>query len=167
MPDEDPQMFNRFQLWLYTGKPFDNTIQPGDSILGSHLVDLYIFAEARGIPSLQNAAIDTFIDRRYERNHILYRYLHKVYNNTSEDSPLRKLAVAMYADGSVDLSNSRGMSTEMMKLYPSEFLRDIICVQHTRLAAFKGIPKDLRGSREEFHVPVAKDSGSQPKAGEV
>ena len=171
MPDENPQMFKRFQFWLYTGSLLDNKIQGGDIIMGSVLVDIYIFAEARGISSLQNAAIDTFIDQRYQRNIIPLICLHKIYENTPEDSPLRKVIVAMYAGGSVDLKNDGWMTTERMRRYPLAFLSEVICAQHTRLAAllaaFKGVPKDLRGCKEDFHVPVAKDSGSQPKAGEV
>ncbi|KAG7004696.1 hypothetical protein G7Y79_00024g056460 [Physcia stellaris] len=168
MPDEDPEIFKRFQYWLYTGSLLDDTIPGGDILMPSVLADIFIFAEARGIPSLQNAAIDALIDQRYlSPPRLPHRCLHRIYDNTPEDSPLRKLVVAMYADGSVQLTNACWMSTQNLKDYPSEFLRDIICVQYTRLAAFKVVGKDFKGLREDFHVPVANDSGSQPKAGEV
>ena len=62
MPDEDIEMFNYFQIWLYT-KEIPLTDKAGKEINSDVIVDLYIFGEARDIPDLQNAAIDAFITK--------------------------------------------------------------------------------------------------------
>jgi len=58
--DEDPKIFERFNSWLYTG----GVLSEGEELdLGSwsFLIELYIFAEKRIIPSLQDLLLDTMI----------------------------------------------------------------------------------------------------------
>ena len=51
MPDEDIEMFNYFQIWLYT-KEIPLTDKAGKEINSDAIVDLYYFGEARDIPDL-------------------------------------------------------------------------------------------------------------------
>ena len=54
------RVFELFQFWLYS----ENFLDAGESIAdigASSLVRLYLFAEARCIPQLQDATIDALI----------------------------------------------------------------------------------------------------------
>ena len=63
LDDEDPEVFSLFMMWLYTGK----LTSEGDNTplaLGPAL-QLYLFAEKRIVPGLQNIVIDRLIQSHY------------------------------------------------------------------------------------------------------
>lgn len=89
LDDEDPRMFRRFNAWLYT----DVLIEDGDTGAASwsSLIDMYVFAEKRIIPHLQNAVIDSIIRLKdYTLPASVIRY---GWTRTAGASPLRKLFV--------------------------------------------------------------------------
>ena len=92
MPDEDIEMFNYFQIWLYTKKT-PLTDKAEKEINSDIVVDLYIFGEARNIPDLQNAAIDAFITQVLGSRQFPTGLIRYVYGNIAEKSPLRRLFV--------------------------------------------------------------------------
>lgn len=69
LPRERSTMFEHFELWVYTA----NLLAEGHSaadISWASLFGLYVFGEIRGIPDLQNAAIDVLIDKQSSCNTI-------------------------------------------------------------------------------------------------
>ncbi len=60
--DEKSEVFRRFNEWLYTHEVLQGVLSVnGKTDNWSILFDLYIFAEKRGIPRLQNAVVDAVI----------------------------------------------------------------------------------------------------------
>ncbi|MCJ1469512.1 hypothetical protein MMC07_008145 [Pseudocyphellaria aurata] len=90
LADEDPSLFARFNEWLYTGVFLLNN-EIGQDIPFEILVDLYVFAEKRGVIRLQNAVIDCMIKKRSIPTDIRYAW-----NNTPDSSPLHKLLVDLF-----------------------------------------------------------------------
>lgn len=98
LDDEDPEVFARFNGWLYT-----SILLVGDetekSITFKSLVDLYIFAEKRGVIRLQNAVVDAIIKKNQASrgqcampDHSLQR----AWTNTPDSSPLHCLLIDLY-----------------------------------------------------------------------
>jgi hypothetical protein len=83
---EDPLVFKRFFLWLYTNKITDDTLEPAYSIA----IDLWLFADRRNIPLLMNEMINTLHQYITGRWTLPVFYIHKVYENTNEGSTLRR-----------------------------------------------------------------------------
>ena len=88
--DEEVDVFKRFNGWLYTNTILqENDIKDPDF---TNLMELYVFAEKRGIPSLQNAVIDALI--RIQR---LPDYeIESVWEKTARTSGLHRLLVDSY-----------------------------------------------------------------------
>lgn len=58
LPEDDFQVFERFNIWLYTRRLYDKEDRR-NTRPGSHLlIKLYLFADCRGIEGLRNAVID-------------------------------------------------------------------------------------------------------------
>ena len=94
--EEDPEIFELFQLWVYKGT-FLLAGQEIQDLASTSLVDLYIFAEARDIPTLQNSVVNALIELEVTDGQIPTDVLSRVYANTRITSPLRKLIVGMAA----------------------------------------------------------------------
>lgn len=90
LDDEDPETFRMFNAWLYT----DVLVEETDplAIPWGLLFNVYVFAEKRIIPLLQNAAIDAII-RAHRQEFIPPIELRRAWASTAERSPLRKLLV--------------------------------------------------------------------------
>ena len=98
LDDEDPAVFGRFHVWLYTGELLDNDETIGD-VDYETLVDLFIFAEKRLAARFQNACIDAIISKSYVDQRIPHptAVVGNVWASTSRLSPLRAFLVDIYA----------------------------------------------------------------------
>lgn len=152
MPEEDPAVFKRFQLWLYTGSVIDISAHEEDRPDWRSVISIYIFAERRGIPALQNLVIDTLIDLRYKRNEIPGRNIDQIYSGTMANDPLRRLVVRLMTESHIDLKRLDWISC--LDSCPAEFFRDVILAQHNQLAANGRRYTDFRKCQNDFHVPV-------------
>ncbi len=96
LDDEDPETFKRFNAWLYTGNLMydEETMQ---MIEYGRLFELYVFAEKRLIPGLQNACIDAVI-HKFLVGKAFPQIKHTVtlWDNTPNSSPMRKLVVDQF-----------------------------------------------------------------------
>lgn len=59
LPQDDVKVFERFNVWLYTGRLYDSVegskVTPPSTEL---LIKIYLFGDCRGIEALKNAAMD-------------------------------------------------------------------------------------------------------------
>ena len=90
LDDEDPDTFRTFNAWLYTDVLVED-VDP-EAIPWTLLFNIYVFAEKRIIPLLQNAVIDEII-RVNQKAPIPTTEIRRVWAKTAETSPLRKLLV--------------------------------------------------------------------------
>ena len=161
MPEENPLMFERFQLWLYTGKIVE---APGHLDFPIHsriLANLYIFGEARGMPELQNAVTDEVIDQYEQSALIPTGEIRHIYENTSEKSPIRRLCVDMMiqlSDELSDPSSSAGADLLRSNHWPKEFLADLI-IALCGIVAAHGPGKDFSEDRQQYHVSTSDNQG--------
>lgn len=65
-------------------------------ILYKTLINLYIFAEKRGVIRLQNAVIDCIIKKNSNSKALPNPYIRHAWNNTADSSPLHTLLVDLY-----------------------------------------------------------------------
>ena len=93
LPEDDPDMFKRFQLWLYTGSVVESPTEASTTVDWQCLFNLYIFGDARGVAHLQNATMDALIDKSHAENLIPTMQYKYVYENTADNSLLRRLLV--------------------------------------------------------------------------
>lgn len=115
---EDPLVFERFYLWLYTNEITDDTLKPGHSIT----IDLWLFADSRDIPLLMNEMINALHLRIADHWILPIDCLSKVYLNTTEESALRRMLM---------WSISRTMGTKVLSgrfsdVWPREALLDVL-----------------------------------------
>ena len=148
MAEDDADVFHRFQYWAYTGVIEREPRNPSD-ISWHTLIDLYVFAEARCIPALQNTAIDVFI-RKHESSPRApieeYRY---IYENTAEKSPLRKF-LAKWAAHRGSLSKDWFFDRS---IYPVDFVIDLSLALYDRIQSNTTLHGgDFSRLRSEFHV---------------
>lgn len=148
MAEDDADVFHRFQYWAYTGVIEQEPRNQSD-ISWHTLIDLYVFAEVRCIPALQNAAIDAVI-RKHESSPRApieeYRY---IYENTAEKSPLRRF-LAKWAAHRGSLSKDWFFDRS---IYPVDFVIDLSLALYDRIQSnttFYG--GDFLRMRSEFHV---------------
>ncbi|KAL8672163.1 MAG: hypothetical protein Q9168_003362 [Polycauliona sp. 1 TL-2023] len=94
LKNEDQDAFRRFVMWVYYGKILDDdeTIK---TISFQQLFHCYFLADRRDVPAMANYVIDALI-RHAETDNVLptWRQRH-VWENTPEQSPLRRLLVDM------------------------------------------------------------------------
>ena len=90
LDDEDPEIFRTFNAWLYTDVLVEDT--DPEMQQWSLLFKIYVFAEKRIVPLLQNAAIDEII-RAHAKHSIPTEEIRHAWARTAEASPLRKLLV--------------------------------------------------------------------------
>ena len=148
-------MFQRFQLWLYTGSILETPEQ--DRPPSAVLLNLYIFGETRIIPELQNVAIDSTIDRPMQKSSIPAVLINHLYANTSKGSPMRQLYVDMMVDGDIDVRDPIwGIEGEITRnLYPKEFLADMIFSMQDRLLGKRQKRIDFTKERQRYYVPTS------------
>lgn len=162
MPEEDVKVFKYFQLWAYTDCIIieSETEKDISSIL---LIKLYIFAEARCMPRLQNAAIDLLIDNIVAFNTVPTKQLNFIYTHTADGCLLRQLFVDIIASV-VFLSKGSWMAELLKSLDTTDFLVDLIVAQSERLASSKLSIGHFRQIRSQYHAKLPVNS---PKAAQL
>jgi hypothetical protein len=98
LPDVETDVFEAFQVWLYTRVlPEADTeskyIHPGWSLL----IKLWIFGDKYQIPLLQNVAIDAMLDKVEKDKEVPTGMINYAYENTFLNSPLRKAVTDVMA----------------------------------------------------------------------
>ena len=149
LPDDDPVVFSHFQLWLYTGNIIESHEFPKD-ISWKVLIDLYLFGDVRGIPRLQNEAIDLFIEKNKAMKVIPNDNFNFIYENTVDGSPLRKLIVDMMTFNAV-LTESQWFD-EKQALYPQQFLIDLAKSLYEARVGTKTKITDFNAVRSNYHI---------------
>ena len=92
LEDEDPDVFGRFVMWLYSGYLLENDDVAGQS-LWSGIINILIFAERRDIPHLHNDAINTYFEMDTATKMIPSFAQRTIWKNTFEGSLIRKVLV--------------------------------------------------------------------------
>ena len=152
LPDEDVTMFKHFQLWLYT----DSFLQTDEIVKDIHwgpLISLYVFAEVRGIPDLQNGAIDAMIDKVALEKKIPTPEYGQIYERTHGNSPLRRLAVDWLAHLAV-LEPPRWLSIFEQDGFPKQALIDLAFTQYALRLGTKVLIRQFKAVREDYHVKL-------------
>ena len=150
MPEEDPAVVQRFQVWAYTG-----TIMPSDEDISKiryrALIKLYIFAEKYDIPDLQNSAMDTILLKMEASQKTPMGLFAYVYEHTRSTSPLRRLFVNRVAQMvNLDTYFARDDPEAEFSDFPLLFMIDLAREQYRLL---KGKAKhDWRSLDCTFHV---------------
>lgn len=148
--------FDLFNGWLYNQTLLAKG-QTVDEILWDTLIDLYLFADKRAIPSLMNAVVDLLI-AKLESSPIttlilLYEKCAYVYSQTTKGSLLRQLVADSYACWASMFEYFRGIPEEDL---PIEFIYDVA------LAYIKLHPEHSDGNftildaAEFYHVSLHK-----------
>ncbi|KAI4759558.1 hypothetical protein E4T52_02335 [Aureobasidium sp. EXF-3400] len=98
LPEVQIDVFEAFQVWLYTQTFPKNETVPGKVYLEWNLlIKLWIFGDGHQIPLLQNNAMDAMLDKvRQDREVPVYSMTH-AYENTTSKSHLRKALVDIIA----------------------------------------------------------------------
>lgn len=91
LPEVDIDVFEAFQVWLYTQNLPKNEVVPTKVYPEwPLLIKLWIFGDGHQIPLLQNSVMDAIIDKVEKDNQIPIKELNLAYENTLPGSPLRK-----------------------------------------------------------------------------
>ena len=125
LPEEQIDIFQRFQLWLYTGSPLAKEEFPSEVPWGI-LLSLYIFAECYDIPHLCNATMDALNGKLQASKELPVGDLHEVYANTRLASPLRKFFVETFARKVKPLIQDVNFTKSPEDTYPFQFLIDLV-----------------------------------------
>ncbi|MCJ1475312.1 hypothetical protein MMC13_003974 [Lambiella insularis] len=147
--EDDAGSFQRFQLWLYTGTIFD-VGESIDSLSQKFLIELYVWADLRGIPKLQDSLMDilqislesTFKDDGKPLDPAL---IELVYSSTLQSSPLRTLWAHYYSLLGISTSPSLFKEDKTLGDLPRDFLLDIISVLLKKAGETKTKSKAGRG----------------------
>lgn len=164
MPEDKVSIFKYFQHWLYSGNILVRKEWPSDGKIEEEwykawdiLVEVYSFGETRGIPLLQNAAIDCIIDMQQATNTVYVESNSFVYKSTPGSSPLRRLYVDLFhSSAHVHQETAKGswFCQDMYEKYDKEFLFDVATAYCRRVhGEIEGIA-DFTAVRANYHVPV-------------
>ena len=151
LPEDDAIVFSHFELWLYTG----NILESHESAIDIDwdvLTNIYLFGEARGIPELQNEAVDVLIDKRCATNMIPTNQLNRIYEYTPDTSPLRKLLVDFMTFNAVLSSGCPWFREDRQSYYPKQFLFDLTTSLYENQAGTKTKVTDFKAVRSNYHV---------------
>ena len=162
LPEDDATVFKLFRVWLHSfsqgSSPsapeteneieFDTQLEP-DVIIGpKDLFDLYIFADMRDIPLLQNATVDTIIWISERKVFFVGDLIPYVYDRTAPKAPLRKLLV----DWWLTFSNSTWLEEKYYGNYSKRFLFDVALAQSKLGPRGSKNAHDLWEARTNYHV---------------
>jgi hypothetical protein len=151
LEDTAATAFTLFVQWLYTRKIEEVT--KSEHFIGEYfhaLTRLWVLADKLLIPCLQNQAIDAIDEWRKAHNMIAVHDFKYAYQNTSDDSPLRRLFVQHCV---------WNLTSETFKLpeykFPEEMLRDLCtCFREVVLAKGGIVARNMA----DFHVKEDKSS---------
>lgn len=100
LDDEDPLLFQVFNEWLYTGNLLfhceDPHIDKRNSTKWSAMLNLYVFAEKRIIPKLQNDLIDAMWKFAIDEDYYPDIEVIPAWARTAKTSPLHTFLVDLY-----------------------------------------------------------------------
>ncbi|KAF2112048.1 hypothetical protein BDV96DRAFT_649411 [Lophiotrema nucula] len=126
LPEDYPDVFRVFFQWLMTGRLYFALTEEGEISLSFGLIcETFVFGDARGIPELQDAAINLLCQRIAQVWSSPWDCLHYVYANTLPGSALRRILV----DDSI-ANSTLIFVKEDPKDVPSDFLRDVLVGAH-------------------------------------
>ena len=152
LPEDDPKIFNIFKTWLYSKKIVIDRDGTDTDCPSFSLCQLYVFADARGVPELQNAVINQLADARgftelvfVEARHLLKYYGFYLYSNLIRSSPLRRWLIdrVCWDEGFAFLVHNE-LDDEEFWQGPREFLLDLWIVRDT-------IPRPIVASNAPFN----------------
>jgi len=128
LKDDNPEVFQAFFSWIYTGKLYSALDASGKVPLDTKLIcEIYVFGDARGAPELCNAAIN-LVTQKMQHEWIFPTHDPAyVYENTLKGSALRKVLLdfAVNNDRFSDLVDPIQRSQEFEQ-YPKDFLGDVL-----------------------------------------
>ena len=171
MPEQSPEVIERFVLWVYTGKLLGNN-EEANILHRRQLVDLYIVGDMYGVPELQNSVMDCLVARVKTKtlaNRSLLLFLHHIYENTPKGCCLQRFLVEL-AVTKVDFS--KGTWFEDYKVsYPQQYLMDLVReFHHRRQKTSENINWNNIGCRYHVHPedvvkPAEGHSHTSPEQG--
>jgi hypothetical protein len=121
LSEDSPAIFHMFFHWIYTGEIYSTLTNGRIPISFKDILALYVFADARGIPELCNAAVDVFFQKFANEWVFPSPSLAYVYENTLAGSNLRAIVVHL-AVCCFNFCNLK--QTEQN--FPKEFLVDVV-----------------------------------------
>ena len=151
--DECFDVFDRFQQWLYSGRILEDD-ETSTALSWDVLFGIYIFAEKRGVPKLQNEVIDTIIDKYTATEAASVHSFRRIYDETPESSPLRRLLIDYTARrGKIKSEGNAAWFEESYRhVYPKDFLFDLCEAFYDERKAKKST--NFRKFRCDYHVHV-------------
>jgi hypothetical protein len=122
LTEDDPDVFEIFFHWIFKRTLYSKLSSEGWIPYSSmQLSKLFVFADARGIPELGNAAIDVFVQTYFQRWGSPVPSLNYIYKNTMHGSLLRRVVVDFAVEtGRFDFVHS------YLADFPKEFLADAL-----------------------------------------
>lgn len=158
--EENVTVFKHFETWIYRQQlpSIDGndaqSAQPWDA-----LVDLYIFADAHGVPALRNQIIENLIDlATKEQRTPALTTIASAWYRLPPTSPLRKLFINIYA---WQVDGKTVIARELNKL-PKEFLSGALLVCMKRLSSrSKGKAAPFETNRCQFHTHGSQDEAKE------
>lgn len=95
--ETEVEVFEAFQVWLYTRKLIKNNVSTKVYPEYYHLIKLWLFGDKYQIPLLQNRTMDAILDKVDQDKETPIHVLHLAYENTTSNSPLplRKAVATM------------------------------------------------------------------------
>lgn len=149
LPEDDPAVFERFQLWLYTDRVLEKTETIKD-IPYSELVDLYLFSDIRSIATLQNAIIDHIIDKEsLEHNCPPIESTTRIYQTLPPGNSLRRLCVDMAAGfGNVD----KLFTPKTYGTYHPDYVMDVAVALYHMKGYDRNRTRENHLARKKYHV---------------
>ena len=148
--DEDTTTFKHFQFWLYTNNIIHKS-ETVEDVSWQSLISLYIFAEVRDIADLQNAAMDILIDKEALEDAIPISEFDRIYEQTHESSPLRRIAIDWLTHVAT-LVPGRYVEVFHRDTFPKEALIDLVFAQYALRVGEKALIKDFKAVRSDYHV---------------
>lgn len=148
LPEDDVEVFQLFQFWLYYRKLLDTGESVAD-LSRSLLIGLYLFAETRCISQLQDLTIDALIRKIDVGKKIPTGAIPRIYENTTETSPLRRFIVDISARIG-DLRDGIWFNRETEIRYSETFLIDLVRALYDE--KLKRSPQDFSKFRCNYHV---------------
>ena len=124
--EEDPDVMDRFQRWIYTRNPYEKGEVVKDASWDL-LVELCVFADNRLVTKLHNLMIDHIIEKEDLTHEIPAYKLTFVYQKTLPSSPIRRLLVDLSARlGLIDTWGIVSEDESRRREYPELFLRELV-----------------------------------------
>lgn len=158
LPDEDPDLFGDMISWIYRGTLSQYMLAQDTSFF---LFRLWVLAAKFEMPALQNYVMSHFLVVLNTHPGGVYdtAQIDFVYASTHHDSPLRRLAVDMWAR-----NGRQAGSPELLQSLPHSFLGDLCAAllgqNEIRLESDEISFEDFE---KRYYVPVPTDEDQSKK----